>query len=78
MTTFDEARAAKTAYNLSLKKNGRPWWLRSIGVAKTDAGDHYIKVGVYAPGDENHLPESFSGVRIVAEVVGDIEAQDGS
>ena len=75
--SFDMAREAKAALRKTLKKDRYdPPWLRGIGIAKNLInGDHYLQVMVHAPGDENHLPKSFSGVRVVVSVVGDIQAQ---
>lgn len=68
MTTDEQARAAATAYQFSTLSS--PSWLRGIGVGK-DAYGYYVKVNTSKP---VNLSPTFNGVRVVVDIVGDIEA----
>jgi len=71
MIDIERARIAKTALRAHLN---RPPWLRGVGISLDDRGSHVIRVMVAAMNDDvrRTVPESFGGVPIVIDVVGNI------
>lgn len=73
MSTIEETRTAKSAFQRHLVAPGIPTWLRGIGIGK-DSDGFFIKVNVNEALPNGTVPNSFNDVRIVTDIVGDLRA----
>lgn len=67
MITLQEAKLAKMRFSKILRPE-----IAMIGITKR-ADDYAIYIGLYKAEDLANFPESFDGVPIVADVVGEIK-----